>query len=502
MSRIASFTKTSSSSNSPVASVRIPEDLDTMSLPKEISSSIQAFLKNLQSPIHKSPFSPERLTAMFQDFYAGTNELVYDMLPEDLPGPNAPGELLSSNEMAAQKTRRLQAETKRQQWREEIEEQVCLELYEKIFELKTSTDELRDEALMSKIIAMNLIGVNLEQLGVGLSQKEWQDMQPTVTLIGEELQNLNNALSPKAKIDILIACHKQIVAEVQHTKIADELAAATEAAEEERETSTGPVTDPDASLHDRRHLGADAILPIFIFSIIKSNPAKLVSHFHYIQRFRTSTMLSGEAAYCLTNLEAAIGFLETFDDGHSQESDPLRAGILDSSFKNNVSSNSRSSSIRAGERARALSSAAQEVYDFADERMKSLGSQFGLQLGALVGRVSQSQDLEEVRSLMGLPPVSEDTVVKSAESSTRTESGSPAVNSLVKDFRSKSPSKASLSTGQTQNTKAGGSFGRLSGLGVIRNISNSFSQARAAELSRPGTRELQSVSDYNRRRSL
>lgn len=486
MNRLASFARTSPS---PQPMPRTKQELDTLSLPSDITASVQAFLKNVQSPIHKSPFSPERLTAMFQDFYAGTSELIYDNLPEDTATSSETAEMLSKDEIAAQKELRQNIESKRQQWREEIEEKVCLELYDKIFELRTSNDELRDEALMSKIIAMNLIGVTLEQLGVGLSEAEWHNMQPTVTLIGEELQNLNNALTPKAKIDILVACHKQIVAEVQHTNIADDLAVATEAADD-------PVTQSGSS-ETRQHLGADAILPIFIFSIIKSNPAKLVSHFEFIQRFRANNMIAGESAYCLTNLEAAIGFLETFDDDHNRGSDPLKSNTLESGLGASNSSASLSTSLRASERARALSSAAQDVYDFADERMKSLGTQFGTQLGALVGRVSQARDIEDVRSLMGLLPAEENTTNSRITSPAKNSGKSlPPVTTL--ESNSSSPSKAMASLVQAQGHKPAASFSRLSGFGMIRNLSNSFSQARSAETMRAGAREMQNVTTSER----
>ncbi|CCG82877.1 putative VPS9 domain protein [Taphrina deformans PYCC 5710] len=435
---------------------------------------------------------------MFQDFYSGMEELVHDLLPDD--STIDAGEMFSNEEIAEQKVRRLQADTKRQEWREDIEQLVCTEMYEKIFELKTSTDELRDEALMSKIIAMNLIGVSLEQLGVGLSDSEWQDMQPTITLIGEELQSLNNAISPKAKIDILVACHKQIVAEVQHTKITDD---SVDLVESTRDETIMPAADKPKVMHakERKHLGADAILPILIFSIIKSNPAKLVSHFQYVQRFRTSGMLIGEAAYCLTNLEAAIGFLEGFDDGGANDLDPLRNHISHLPLKTSNSTTSLSSSIRAGERARALSSAAQEVYDFADERMKMLGSQFGSQLGALVGRVSQPQDLDDVRSLMGLPPKSEPLVEDSflsASTPTQKSSTGSASSSLRKDLRTTQSPQKGTTTVPAANVRPGSSFGRLSGLGMIKNISNSFSATRSVDSTpKPGTREMQSMEDKN-----
>lgn len=477
MNRITSFSRASATS-SPVLSVQQYDDMENMLFPIEISRSIQAFLNNLTSPIHKAPVPPERLTAMFQDFYAGTFEQIYDILPEDT-NSSTTGEMMSSDEIAGQKSRRQMADMKRQQWREEIEARVCLEMYEKIFELKTSTDEPRDEALMSKIIAMNLIGVTLEQLGVGLSDEEWSEMQPTITLIGEEMQSLNNALTPKSKIDILVACHKKIVDEVQHTNMVDEIALAAETpTKATMQGQTETLGQNDGS--SRKYLGADAILPILIYSIIKSNPAKLVSHFQFIQRFRASSMLTGEAAYCLTNVEAAIGFLETFDDGHPHDSDPLRVQTFGLNTKASNSTVSLASSIRASDRARALSSAAQEVYDFADERMKFLGSQFGSQLGALVGRVSQNHDLNEVRTLMGLSDVEEEKANPASRRATPSEDANPM-----------SPPKP-LSTVQTQTAKAGGSFGRLAGLGMIRNISSSFAQAKA-EPARMTDRELQPV---------
>lgn len=488
MSRIASITK--SNTSSPPPTMLHSNGLDDLPLPAEIAGSVKAFLNNLSNPVHKAPFSPERLMNMFQDFYAGMEGLVQDSLPDDLGQANT-GELLSADEIVEQKLWRTKAEAKRLLWREEIEERVCVDMYDKIFELRTSTDELRDEALMSKVIAMNLIGVSLEQLGVGLSEIEWRDMQPTVTLIGEELQSLNNAISPKKKIDILVACHKQIVAEVQHTQIVDDLADALDGTDKQPSGEAVKVSEQESE--DRKHLGADAILPILIYSIIKSNPAKLVSHIQYITRFRTSNLLSGEEGYCLTNLEAAVGFLETFDDSTTHDSDPLRVHLGVNNLKSSNSTTSLSSSLRAGERARALSSAAQDVYEFADERMKFLGAHFGTQLGALVGKVSQTQDLNDVRALM------ENTSGDDLEDQGRL-SGKPLSSTVVtgtstvtRNLRPASPAKSAASISQAQSMRAGGSFGRLSGLGMIRNLSNSFAGSQ-----KTGPRESNTVSDLAR----
>jgi hypothetical protein len=60
---------------------------------------------------------------------------------------------------------------------------------------------------------------------------------------------------------------------------------------------------------------ADEILPTLIYTLITAADLDLnvVSNLSFIQRFRSSSKVDGESAYCLVNLEAAISFLETVD---------------------------------------------------------------------------------------------------------------------------------------------------------------------------------------------
>ena len=60
---------------------------------------------------------------------------------------------------------------------------------------------------------------------------------------------------------------------------------------------------------------ADEIFPTLIYVLIISSPESLsvVSNLLFVQRFRNQAKIDGEAAYCLTNLEAAMSFLETVD---------------------------------------------------------------------------------------------------------------------------------------------------------------------------------------------
>lgn len=56
--------------------------------------------------------------------------------------------------------------------------------------------------------------------------------------------------------------------------------------------------------------GADLLLPLIIYAVVKSNPTHFVSHLLFIQRYRSSFAFSGEASYALVNSTAVVDFLE------------------------------------------------------------------------------------------------------------------------------------------------------------------------------------------------
>ncbi|KAF8632079.1 hypothetical protein AX15_002055 [Amanita polypyramis BW_CC] len=61
-------------------------------------------------------------------------------------------------------------------------------------------------------------------------------------------------------------------------------------------------------------VSGDVLLPILIFSVVKSNPPHLVSHLLFTQRFRNQVVSGGgEESYCLINLMAVAEFLENVD---------------------------------------------------------------------------------------------------------------------------------------------------------------------------------------------
>jgi hypothetical protein len=62
-------------------------------------------------------------------------------------------------------------------------------------------------------------------------------------------------------------------------------------------------------------VSGDVLLPLLIFAVVKSNPARLVSHLLFTQRYRNAVFASGEERYCLINLMAVVEFLENVDLG-------------------------------------------------------------------------------------------------------------------------------------------------------------------------------------------
>jgi hypothetical protein len=60
-------------------------------------------------------------------------------------------------------------------------------------------------------------------------------------------------------------------------------------------------------------VNTDVLLPIIIFSVVKANPAQLVSHLLFTERFRFSGGGGGEESFCLINLMAVVEFLENVD---------------------------------------------------------------------------------------------------------------------------------------------------------------------------------------------
>ncbi len=166
---------------------------------------------------------------------------------------------------------------------EVVETVLCEEVYDRIFRPVASRDGYHDDALASRIAALNVLGLSLRHLGLD-DPAHADGLERIVQQCGAELQRLDSeqARSPKDKLDVLVRAHKLAV-------------------------------DGVAALSAAEGTSADLILPLLIYSIVAANPARLASHLLYIQRFRAECLVQGETAYCLVNVQAAVAFLENVD---------------------------------------------------------------------------------------------------------------------------------------------------------------------------------------------
>jgi len=298
-------------------STSLPDRFDE--LPIELASLTDRFVESLGARVYSEPPTADQLADLFQEFYirasasisihisALMSRLNRESSPtgpgtasksktlgkkkssDSLAPPDKSGgyqQMLTASEVTERRKARRLLEYKRILLEEAVERRVCEKVYGKVWQHKSTLDEVRDEKLRSKTAALALVGIGLKDLGVETdseSTKTLEDVQESLTPARDGLARMTEEHYPLGKLQHLTAAHKAIV-------------------------------DTLYSIHPSS-ASADDILPTLIYTLITSpiEGINAISNLYFIQRFRTATKLDGEAAYCMTNLEAAISFLENVD---------------------------------------------------------------------------------------------------------------------------------------------------------------------------------------------
>ncbi|KAI6251399.1 Vacuolar protein sorting-associated protein 9b [Erysiphe necator] len=300
----------------------IPRQLpdDYYKLPIELIGLSDHFIESLSAKVHQSPPTIEKLSGLFQDFYkVAIDEINIHVLSlsarlnrQRFTSPslsssitsaqnkfktnseteNSDQQMLTLEEIAGRREARKILELKRMALEEAIERKVCEATYDRIWRHRCTHDEEQDEKLRSRTAALSLVGIGLRDLGVDLGvensedsntiQKKESEVAEWLSEARKELCAMNNLKYPLGKLQHLKKAHKAIVETLSHFH-------------------------PSSS--------ADEIMPMLIYTLITSRPEgiNIISNLYFIQRFRNENKIDGEAAYCLTNLEAAISYLETVD---------------------------------------------------------------------------------------------------------------------------------------------------------------------------------------------
>ncbi|GAQ06655.1 hypothetical protein ALT_3976 [Aspergillus lentulus] len=287
-------------------------------LPIELMSLTDRFVNSLGAKVHSSPPTIEKISQRFQDFYVRAESHIATHIsalasrinrdPSPNPPPprasrgfgqskstnrdsgNVPSsrQMLTASEVAERRKARKSLASKGAALEEAIERRACECVYDKIWRHKSTLDEVRDEKLRSKTAALLLVGINLKDLGIDIdmatiNEEDQKEADQCLSVARECLARMNEAKYPLGKLQHLAGAHKAIVDAL--TKLL-----------------------PSSS-------SADEILPTLIYTLITCPPEgiNIISNLLFIQRFRSSNKIDGETAYCLTNLEAAISFLENVE---------------------------------------------------------------------------------------------------------------------------------------------------------------------------------------------
>ncbi|KAH9828127.1 Vacuolar sorting protein 9 (VPS9) domain [Teratosphaeria destructans] len=299
----------------------LPSSFDE--LPIEIRSLTERFVESLSAKVHDKPVTADALSELFQDFYERAAAHIATHIaslasrigrekkpttPTNATGrkragsgakkrsdsrESSGGEMLTPTEIAERRKARRLLELKRTALEEAVERATCEKVYGKIYQHKSTDDEARDEKLRSRTAALALVGIGLKELHLDsdpaheavrrTAEEKEDEINASLADARDALQRMSDEHYPAGKLQHLTAAHKSIV-------------------------ETLSQLFPSSS-------SADEVLPTLIYTLITSpmEGINVVSNLSFIQRFRASSKVDGEAAYTLVNLEAAISFLETVD---------------------------------------------------------------------------------------------------------------------------------------------------------------------------------------------
>ncbi|KAJ9154741.1 Vacuolar protein sorting-associated protein 9b [Pleurostoma richardsiae] len=473
----------SQNDDDPIEPPRASVDLED--LPIELIGLTDSFIDSLSAKTHSAPPNVDHVSRMFQDFYATAASHINTHIAtlssrwrrEVSPAPSTSSkasaasilraraasigskdksrsgtprielpeqQMITADELADRKRARKALEHKRVLLEEAVERRLCEGIYSRIYRHRSSQDEAQDDMLRSKTAALAVVGIGLKDLGVEigdpsdspemLAQKA-EEVRKWLGNAREELIAMHQSRYPLGKLNHLKAAHKSIVDTLSHFH-------------------------PSSS--------ADEIMPMLIYTLITLPPENLsvISDLNFIQRFRWEPKLVGEAAYCLTNLEAAVSFLETVDlstlradeapsgpaKSSSQPGTPrtdtfppaysspglsaptstaevtpgtaagLKPSPSSTGLRAAVQLRNRRLSDLVNTPAQALGAASDAVFTTADQGLKTISNSLGDSYKFLLGKLREREDeapgltsqalvpktLDDARKLISTPPPDED----------------------------------------------------------------------------------------------
>ncbi|PPQ92317.1 hypothetical protein CVT25_008523 [Psilocybe cyanescens] len=164
------------------------------------------------NPIEESPDdAAERL----QDFYL---ELEQDMRAGGTPfiprrrEREGEGDAEDEKDREKREHERMESETRVREVMEAVERTITSLFYDRLFMQPTTDDASHDEALTSRVAALNMLDLGLGHLGIEVGDAVNEpELDAVVKACGELLSQLDTCRSPGDKSAILVAAHKVVV---------------------------------------------------------------------------------------------------------------------------------------------------------------------------------------------------------------------------------------------------------------------------------------------------
>ncbi|KAJ3527291.1 hypothetical protein NM208_g10774 [Fusarium decemcellulare] len=436
-------------------------------LPIELITLTDSFIESLNAKVHPTPPNIENLSQKFQDFYSQASSNINthinalasrqsrDVSPapsassissaasrlrskagalnvKEKPKSEAEQQMITADELAHRKRTRKALEAKRSLLEEAVERRLCEGIYDKIYRHRSTQDEAQDDKLRSKTAALALVGIGPADLGIDLREETDNSEKAS----GPAEDDIKQKLEPARRDLVMMTQKRYPLGKLNHLKAAHR-----------------SIVDTLAHFHPSA--SADEIMPMLIYTLITLPPENLhaISDVHFIQNFRWEPKLTGEAAYCLTNLEAAISFLQTVDLATLRADEQLSGPAKSSSPRTETfppayhqgpaaspevnkenatpvkpaSPNLKASTTLRNRRlsdlvnapAQAFGAASDAVFNSADQSLKNISNSLGDSYKFLVGKLREHQDsprepilvprtLDDARKLVSTPSPEDD----------------------------------------------------------------------------------------------
>ncbi|KAI0022004.1 hypothetical protein F4780DRAFT_778021 [Xylariomycetidae sp. FL0641] len=398
-----------------------------------------------------------------------------------------PEQMLTAEEFANRKKAKRALEQKRVLLEEAVERRLCEGTYELLCRHQNTQD--KDGVLRSKTASLDVQQYGLRDLEVDIGinagedpeafRKRQDEIREWLGQARRDLTLMSEKRYPLGKLNHLKAAHKSIVDTLSHFH-------------------------PSSS--------ADEIVPMLMYTLITMPHENLqaISDLNFIHNFRCAGKQGGEAAYCLTNLEAAVTYLLTIGTATSQpgdESSGSRSDGARGASKTDIfplvnhagpssvgaatgadnAHGSQSQSTNTGWRAsvqrrrlsdfiqpaQAIGTASDSLFNTADQGFKTLSNNLGESYKFLLGKLRETtadgrelarpRTLDEARKLVGTPPLEDDTSMDdSALMPDNEETDRPRGERLLSLVGGKRATSRDRSTDSTRSARSGSSTKRVS----------------------------------------